>query len=215
MTTVMPQAAQRLVAYVALQGGAHRSQVAGMLWPEVNDAHADGSLRSTMWRVNKQVPHLLRDVGGTLVLGADVTVDIVEFTTNARRLTTTSNVMAQQEMLAHRGGELLPGWYDDWVVFERERLRQLRLHALDALADRLCDLGRYADALDIALEAVSSEPLRESAHRTIVRIHIAEGNAVEAVRAYRTCRRLLAAELGVAPSPAFQRLLATTGIVDA
>jgi hypothetical protein len=58
-------------------------------------------------------------------------------------------------------GELLPGWYDDWVMFERERLRQLQLHALETMAHRLAKEHRYADAVDVALAAVRLEPLRE------------------------------------------------------
>jgi DNA-binding SARP family transcriptional activator len=211
---VVPIAAQRLIAYVALHGGATRSRVAGTLWPDVSDTHSNGSLRSTMWRVHKHRPGMLHDVGGMLSLCPDVTVDVAEFNANARSLIEGQSGNAGQELFIRRGGELLPGWYDDWVVFERERLRQLRLHALDVLATSLCDRGRYAQALDVALDAVNTEPLRESAHRTIVRIHLAEGNVAEALRAYRACRQLLDAELGVAPSAALHQLLVDAGIAD-
>ena len=79
---------------------------------------------------------------------------------------------------------LLPGWYDDWVVLERERLRQLQLHALDRLAAALLAAEEPGRALDAALVAVQADPLRESAHRIVVRIHLREGNALEALRAY-------------------------------
>jgi len=213
--TELPSAAKRLIAYVALNGGANRSVVAGTLWPEVSEPHANGSLRSTLWRVNKLRPRLIRDLGGVLSLDDNVHVDVREFSAAARRII---NVDSRAEALppwADRGGELLPGWYDDWVVFERERLRQLRLHALEALAAALCDRGRHAEALDAALDAVGCEPLRESAHHTIVRIHLAEGNAVEALRAYRACRQLLAAELRLPPSPALRRLLLDAGVSTA
>jgi len=105
------------------------------------------------------------------------------------------------------GGELLPGWYDDWVLLERERLRQLRMHALEDVAVRLMAAGRYGDALQSALAAVRAEPLRESAHRTVVRVHLAEGNVVEALRAYEQFRTMLADDLGVQPSSQFSRLV--------
>lgn len=211
----VPIAAQRLIAYLALSGGATRTRVAGTLWPEVSEVRANGSLRSTIWRVNKERPHMLRDTGGVLSLCPDVTVDVIEFTTRARALINLGRGASARELLAHKSGELLPGWYDDWIVFERERFRQLRLHALDVVANSLCEQGRYAEALDAALDALNSDPLRESAHRTVVRIHLAEGNAGEAVRAYRGCRELLATELGVTPSDAFRRLLVDAGIPDA
>ncbi|MFE5770353.1 BTAD domain-containing putative transcriptional regulator [Streptomyces sp. NPDC056485] len=104
-------------------------------------------------------------------------------------------------------GELLAGWDDDWVVLERERLRQLRLHALDALAHGLVREGRHALALETALTSVRTEPLRESAHRAVVAAHLAEGNMQEAVRHYVAFWRLLDEELGVAPSALFARQL--------
>jgi DNA-binding SARP family transcriptional activator len=104
-------------------------------------------------------------------------------------------------------GELLPGWYDDWVLIARERLRQLRLHALEVLADKLAHVGRYGEALQAAYAAVDTEPLRESAHRAVVRVHLAEGNTAEAVRAYQAFRDMLTDELGVAPSNQMDELL--------
>src|SRR4029079_7200585 len=60
--------------------------------------------------------------------------------------------------------DLLPDWYDEWVVLERERFRQLRLHALEALCERLVAAGRRGEAVQAGLAAVAGEPLRESAH---------------------------------------------------
>jgi len=101
---------------------------------------------------------------------------------------------------------LLPGWYDDWVIFERERLRQRMLHALEALAVRLTRLRRYAEAVEAALVAVAAEPLRESAQRVLLQVYRAEGNLCEAQRAYRQYADLLRRELGVRPGPDLVRL---------
>ncbi|HZC53880.1 MAG TPA: bacterial transcriptional activator domain-containing protein [Mycobacterium sp.] len=99
-----------------------------------------------------------------------------------------------------RTGDLLPGWYDDWVVIEQERLRQLKLHGLEASARRLAADGRYGEALELAFEAVRLEPLRESAHRAVIDALLAEGNVSDALGHYRRFCAQLAAELGVAPS---------------
>jgi two-component SAPR family response regulator len=96
--------------------------------------------------------------------------------------------------------ELLPGWYDDWVLVERERLRQLQLHALDALARRLLDSGRVAEAVDAASCSLGMEPLRESAVRLLVSAHLASGNVCEAQRIVERYRVNIRRELGVAPS---------------
>jgi DNA-binding SARP family transcriptional activator len=104
-------------------------------------------------------------------------------------------------------GDLLPDWNDEWLQDEREELRQTRLHALESLARLLSACGRHADAIQTALAAIRLEPLRETAHRTLIEIHIAEGNWSEAHRQFQRCRRMLRKELGVEPSDSMRRLL--------
>jgi SARP family transcriptional regulator, regulator of embCAB operon len=103
--------------------------------------------------------------------------------------------------------DLLPDWYEDWALIEAEDWRQLRLHALDALTERLIAQGRYADATSAALAAVKAEPLRETSHAALIRVHLAEGNRAEALAAFERYRALLQAELGVAPSTRLQALI--------
>ncbi|WP_138760607.1 AfsR/SARP family transcriptional regulator [Modestobacter altitudinis] len=209
----LPRCAQRLIAHLGLCGRPTRAAVAGELWPDVPEDHAHGSLRSALWRVQKVAPGLVEASGGALALADGVRVDVWEFKEWAQRtLDPTADVdgaMAPESALA---GELLPGWYDDWVLLERERLRQLRLHALEVLAVKLARAGRHGEAVQAACAAVHAEPLRESAHRVLIRVHLAEGHAAEAVRAYCCFRDLLAQELGVAPTEAMQALMAEAGL---
>ncbi|MEU0950158.1 bacterial transcriptional activator domain-containing protein [Streptomyces canus] len=104
-------------------------------------------------------------------------------------------------------GDLLPDWDDDWVVLEREWLRQLRLHALDALAERLTQQGLPALALEAALASIRVEPLREEPHRAVVSTHLAEGNLREALRHYEAFCYQLRTELNTEPSLRFKRML--------
>ena len=204
----LPRGAQRLIAHLGLCGRPGRSAIAGHLWPEVPEAHAQGSLRSAVWRVQKVVPGLVEVSGGALGLAPGVRVDVREFTGWARQvMDPLGGVDPGPTPDVALRGELLPGWYDDWVLLERERLRQLRMHALEALADKLVAAGRCGEALQAAYAAVRTEPLRESAHRAVVRVHLAEGNTAEAVRAYSAFRDLLAAELGVEPTPLMTQLI--------
>ena len=103
-------------------------------------------------------------------------------------------------------GDLLPDWYDEWLVFERERVRLLRLLALEALCDRFSRAGWHAEATQAGLAAVAAEPLRESAHRALMRAHLADGNPGEAIRQYRILATLLHRELGLHPSPEMRAL---------
>jgi DNA-binding SARP family transcriptional activator len=204
----LPRGAQRLIAHLGLCGRPGRGAIAGQLWPDVPEDHAQGSLRSALWRVQKVVPGLVEVSGGSLRLAAGVRVDVREFTGWARRvLDPLAGVDAGSAPDVALRGELLPGWYDDWVLLERERLRQLRMHALEALADKLAAAGRCGEAVQAAYAAVRTEPLRESAHRAVVRVHLAEGNIAEAVRAYTSFRDLLGAELGVEPTAQMTQLI--------
>ena len=198
----LPRGVQRLIAHLCLSGRPARTVVAGQLWPDVPDGHAHGSLRSALWRLQKVAPGLVEVSGGTLCLAARVRVDVHELTAWARRvLDPATEVDRLTTPDVGLRGELLPGWYDDWVLLERERLRQLRMHALEAIADKLAAAGRYGEAVQAAYAAVRAEPLRESAHRVVMRVHLAEGNLAEALRAYDSFRTLLADELGVLPTP--------------
>src|SRR5262249_9511790 len=101
----------------------------------------------------------------------------------------------------------LPDWPDDWLIVERERLRQLRLHALERLAERWTAQGSYGLALEAAMAAIRADPLRESAHRAAIRVHLAEGNLSEALRQFERCRAVLLEEFGVEPTEATTGLL--------
>ena len=204
----LPRAVQRLVAHLCLARRTTRTAVAGRLWPDVPEDHAHGSLRSALWRLNRVAPGLVETSGGALRLAADVRVDVRDLTDWARRATAPpagpGDVAVPDPALL---GDLLPVWYDDWVLLERERLRQLRMQALEAVAARLASLGRFCEALETAHTAIRAEPLRESAHRTVVGVHLAEGNLAEAVRAFEFFRTMLEEELGVPPSERITRLV--------
>jgi DNA-binding SARP family transcriptional activator len=204
----LPYGVQRLVAHLCLSGRPPRSTVAGQLWPEVSEEHAHGSLRSALWRLQKAAPGLVTVTAGQLSLADGVRVDVRELDDWVRRVRDPRSGV-EDVGLPDAGllGELLPGWYDDWVMLERERVRQVRMHALEQVAVRLAGAGRHGDALQAAYAAVRAEPLRESAHRTVVRVHLAEGNVAEALRVYEQFRTLLADEIGARPSEHMARLV--------
>ena len=209
----VPASARRLLALLAVvhQGRrASRSALAEMMRPDSDPARATSTLRSVLWR-------LPRDRGRALVLGdalevwlhPELRVDLWEAEKQARVLC-GSDAPAVEELpdLSLLTQDLLPSWHDDWLSVEQESFRQRRLHALERGADLLCHAGRYHDALSAGLGAVRSEPLRESAHRRVIQVHLAEDNHAEALRQYDHYRRLLASELGLAPSATIRRLVA-------
>lgn len=209
---VLPGSSQRLLAFLALQERTvTRSATAGALWPEASEAHAHASLRSALSRLDRITRESLEVDFLDLRLAASVTVDIRDSRRLAQRLliidTTPSPTDLTAEAIAGLSSELLPDWYDDWVLLEAESWHQLRLHALDALAGRLVSVERYADAIAAALAAIKADPLRESAHAALVGVHLAEGNQSEALLAYDRYAKLLRAELGVEPTARLKNLV--------
>lgn len=205
----LPEGARRLVALLALQQAVlPRDYVAGVLWPEVSEPQAHHSLRTAVWRLHKLVPSLLTSSAAELGLTAAVTVDVRELAGHAHRLLSRPHEPDDADLRwPCIGGELLPGWYDDWVLLERERIRQLHLHALQTATEVLSARGRFGEALETALHAVQVDPLRESAHRLVMHVHLAEGNVHEVLRQYEFCRLLLWRELQVRPSRRMRELL--------
>lgn len=203
---------QRLLAVLALRGRTStRVRIAGTLWPEASDDHAFACLRSSLARLLSAERGLLTVSSSQLGLAGGVRADLDESRALARRLLDGAQPTRPADTAANvvdvLSKELLPGWYDDWVVFECEGWRQLRLHALEALVERLLVERRYGQAVVAALAAVSVDPLRESARAVLIRVHLAEHNRSEAVREFERYRRLLRRELAVEPTPNLQTLV--------
>jgi DNA-binding SARP family transcriptional activator len=197
----VPVPAQRLLAYLALQvRPAQRRTVARTLWADCDAQQAAGRLRSTLWRLPVlDGERLVRVDNGRLTLSTNVEVDIHVAQDDSRTAQLDVHTLC---------AEVLSDWSDDWVVIERESLRQVRLHRLEQLSEHARHDGLYAVALQAALAAVSVEPLRESAHRQVMLVHLAEHNPSEALRQFELVRRLLRDELGLAPSPVTRAVVA-------
>ncbi|MEU7754884.1 BTAD domain-containing putative transcriptional regulator [Micromonospora sp. NPDC049101] len=201
----VPQGARRLLAYLGVRQRCARSEAAGTLWPGSHEDRARANLRTMLWRLHRVTPEPLVEEDDRLALATGVTSDVAALSAAAAVLLGGGSPVGT--VLTVATGELLPGWYDDWVLTERERLRQTRLYALEALAERLTTQGRYGEAVQVALTAVHLEPLRESATRALIAVHLAERNINEAVRRFELFRADLGRELGVAPTPWLERLV--------
>ncbi|MFE9189884.1 BTAD domain-containing putative transcriptional regulator [Micromonospora sp. NPDC007208] len=207
---VVPRGLQRVIALIGLRPGATRSQLAGLLWPDASEERALSSLRTALWRLRQDPCCPMTVASDTVRLDPAVRLDVDDLVGTAARVRDGDDPRTAAGALAAGRHDLLPGWYDDWVLLDRERLRQLRLHMLEQVAGHHLAAGRHGEALEAALEAMAAEPLRETPHRLVVRIHLAEGNAFEAVHAFYVYRDLLRRELRLEPSPAMSALLDDT-----
>ncbi|MGE0058934.1 MAG: BTAD domain-containing putative transcriptional regulator [Dehalococcoidia bacterium] len=180
-----------------------RNAISGALWPDASEEHAHASLRSALSRLNETTRTVIRVTSQEVQLAAGVVVDLRDARLLAHRLMNPGFSIEKDlndQAIAVLSIDLLPDWYDDWAVAESEEWRQLRLHALDALAERLTAARQFGDAISAALAAVRAEPLRETAHAVLIRVYLAEGNRAEALAAYSNYREMLRSELGLDPT---------------
>jgi DNA-binding SARP family transcriptional activator len=214
--------AQRLLVLLALQPGpVTRVSAASMLWPDTPTRRASATLRSVLWRLQRLCPQVIDATARDLSLARCVSVDMHSAKEMAQRLLDPATMVTDhdlsQALRSHLHDDLLPDWHEEeWLQVERERFRQLRLHALEALCERLTAAGWYGAAVDTGLEALRTDPFREPACQVLIKAYLAEGNQREALRQYRALQYLMREELGLEPSGQLQQLVRTllTGLDD-
>lgn len=205
---------QALLALLALEPGPRpREVIAAALWPEADGPSSAACLRQTLWLLRGAIsavggePDLLLatdplEIG--LRTGAPVTVDVAAFERDRQ-----GPPVARERALARYRGDLAEGLYQEFLAFERERLRD----TCEDLLARVAVDRRLAGDLAGAREAVTAllrrDPLREEAHLELIRLHTAGGQRSQALRQYQRMREILARELGVAPLPETEREVAT------
>lgn len=200
-------AAQRLLAFVALTPrGADRAFTAFQLWPQHTEERAKANLRSALWRLGKAPTELVVATKSHLRLADGVWVDVRDGVADLASAGMES-ILDSALPFGALDSDLLPDWYDDWILIERERLRQFQLGSLEEGARLALARGRYGSAIQLALAAVSADPLRESGHRLTIEAHLANGNRFDAIRQFETYRTLLSSKLGCEPTPALTQLI--------
>ncbi len=225
VTTVAAPRLQSLLAYLVLHRDAPqpRQRLAFLLWPDSAEGQAHTDLRSLLHRLRRALPnadHFLRADRTTLAWRADApwTLDVADFEHAVAEAEAAGRAGDQQAaraaleaaVVCYRG-DLLPGCYDDWLLPERERLRELFSAALERLIALLEQARDYAAAIDTAQRLLRHDPLREATYRTLMRLHALSGDRAGALRAYHTCAATLERELGAEPGQAtraaYERLL--------
>jgi DNA-binding SARP family transcriptional activator/pimeloyl-ACP methyl ester carboxylesterase len=202
--------AQALLAYLALRPGLARSRdsLAALLWSGTTDQHARHNLRQTLFALRQVTPDALIVEGELIGLQAGtVEVDVAAF----ERGVTQETRDALRDATSLYRGELLDGFrmdeapFDDWLAAERQRLRELGLNALEKLLAMDLAAGPPERAVETGLRLLALDPLRESAHRTLMELYARQGRRTAALRQYQRCAEALRRELGVEPEVATTR----------
>lgn len=191
---------QSLLAYLILSAGkAHRREkLAGLLWPEANETNARSNLRHALWRLRKAI-------GAEYLIADKISIAFdreSEYWLDASRLFATGEPTSESllETVSAYGGELLPGFYEDWVVLERERLRALFEQKVQSLLDQLVEEQRWAEVLEWGERWIALGHVPEPAYRSLMIAHSGLGDAAGMAAVYRRCVSALDEELGVEPS---------------
>jgi DNA-binding SARP family transcriptional activator/predicted ATPase len=210
---------QSLVAYLALHSDTPqpREQLAALLWPESNEGQARTNLRQLLHHLRRALPagcSLLEADNHTVVWrrSPECFIDVAAFDKAAARAAAcratdpAGERAALEEAAQLYQDDLLSGLYDDWVEPRREEYRQRFAQVLSRLAALLEQQRDFAAAIPYAERLVTHDPLRETHHRTLIRLHAANNDRASALRAYHQCMRVLRRELAVDPEPATREL---------
>jgi len=199
-----------------------RAELADALWPDALPAAWETALNALVSKLRTLLKTIEKSAGITLTsafggyllgVGDDTWIDreaAAEAIDEAEGLLRAKNwkgawapsniaaITARQPFLGGEEGE--------WITGERVRLHGILVRALDCLSEIWLLNGEPSLALATTQESVALEPYRETGHQRLMRVHIALGNRAEALRAYESCRLLLANELGSDPSPETQKV---------
>jgi DNA-binding SARP family transcriptional activator len=209
------QRAKGLFAYLVLNGGrGHpREVLVDRFWGEVPSAAARKNLRTDLWRIRSVLEPPGTEPGSCLTLRQDEIafntagahwLDVHAFEekleeAGAGPLTPARAAVVREALELYRG-DLLDGFYDEWFVFERERLRLRYLGAMEQLVEYHHGRAEWTEAAACAQRILAHDPLREAVHRGVIRCHLALGDRGAALRQYASCERLLREELSVEPT---------------
>ena len=213
----LSHAVQALLAWLVLnRRKTHaREALAGVFWGEQQEDRARSCLSTALWRLKQAlepdgVPRGAYLISDPTAVGfncdSEHWLDVAAFEEGARLLRTLdprgdapADWSRAEVALGHCTGDLLEGFYDDWAIRERERLRLLHLDSLGILLSHYAGTGATDEALRCGLRILAIDPLREDTHREIIRLHLRRGHRALALRQYEWCRTVLEDELGVEP----------------
>ncbi|WP_237584014.1 AfsR/SARP family transcriptional regulator [Clavibacter phaseoli] len=197
---------RRLIAALAIRARpADRGTLASQLWPDALDGRAASSLRSAIARLGDGGREIVDSAPGGLVLHDAVAVDLRTARATAARLLEPRPHGADEAdispvAVALFSADLLPDWFDAWLEPAAEEWRHLRVNALEAQSQVLLARGRLHEAASAARRAIDVDPLRETAQRCLIAVHVAAGNQSDALRAYALYRTRLDREVGLQPT---------------
>jgi DNA-binding SARP family transcriptional activator len=209
-----------LWAYLLLRQGepVSRQTLAFTLWPDEAERTARTNLRRHIHYLKQALPPTLPDRPWLQMeaetirwnAAADWWLDVAEF----EQLAATAETVAEAVLLYT--GDLLEDQYDDWIIYQRERLRSLYIASLNQLIQRFWSQRDYSEAIRYASQLLAYDPLREDGARQLMALRYQAGDRAGALKEYETFVQRLESELGVGPMPetiaAYEAILRDSGL---
>ena len=199
--------AQAVMAYLALNPGVsiRREALASLLWPDAAESNARSYLRQALWRIRKSLE------SGSLIWEdylqiSDISVlfdDRSDGWVDANKMLEPIQEIAESEIeqvVNLYRGELLPGFYEDWVVLERERIQAAYHQKMNLLLERLVQTRRWDQAMDYAEQWIQLGHTPEPAYRALMHAYAGQGDLGMVSATYQRCLEALHRELGLEPS---------------
>lgn len=200
-----------------------RDHLAGLFWGDMEEANARHCLNTALWRLQRALgqsapgdhPHLRVDAQTIgFNTASDYRLDVAEFelycgwAAQAGSDAPDRQARLYEQAAALYRADLLVECYEDWCLFERERMRGLYLRAIGQLLEYHSSRGEYEPAIEYGRRILVCDPLREEVHRDLIRLYLDANQPAAALRQYRACEHILVRELGVSPMPETQSFLA-------
>lgn len=211
--------AQELFCYLLLNGQRPQARelLADLLWGDNPNAQAKKSLRQTLWQLQAALgAHAKQGGDRLLMVGAEwvqlspeamLWLDVGEFeracaAVQGQHGAELEPALADQLRAAVElyRGDLLEGWYQDWCLYERERLESMYLGALDKIMAFCEATGEFEAGLSYGARALRHDHARERTHRQLMRIYYRFGDRAAALRQYQRCVTALSTDLDTRPS---------------
>jgi DNA-binding SARP family transcriptional activator len=216
LTDFATRKAQALLIYLALTGYLHsREKLAGLFWPDMPNCQALKNLRTIL-------PGLRQLVGPYLIVTREAIafdrtqpywLDVEVLRKALENKTITASTQQLWDVISLYQEDFLAGWYvrrapefEEWMLMEREQLRQLVVRGLSFLTERCLNEGNEAIGLRVVERLLQIEPWLETAHQQRMRLLARMGQRGAALTQYETCRQILANEFGIEPMPETIRL---------
>lgn len=210
---------QSLLAYLLLKKEHlhSRAYLSGLFWPDSSETQARTNLRNLLHQLRQSLPDVEKHISLDsqtikMNLDAKLSLDVDDFESalkeGNRALKLGDHHNAQKSLehaLSIYQGDLFPSCYDEWIVPDRERLRQEYQNALENLSNLFEDRRDYQSAILYAQRLLQQDPLRETSYRRLIRLYALNGDRASALRVFHTCATILQRELAVQPGIATQK----------